>query len=84
MKNKVLVKIYVPSIDELYEIYIPTNETVNKVLELIIKSVYELCDSNFDDTSKHYILDPLTSAIYENDKIIRDTNIENSKKIILI
>lgn len=84
MKNKVLVKVYVPSIDEEYEIYIPTNETIKKVLELIVKSVYELSDSNLDQEAKHYILDPDTSNIYTNDLIIRDTNIKNSKKIILI
>ena len=84
MKNKVLVKVYVPSIDEEYEIYIPTNESIKKVLELIVKSVYELSDSNLDQETKHYILDPDTSSTYTNDQIIRDTNIKNSKKIILV
>lgn len=84
MKNKVLVKVYVPSIDERYEIYIPTNETIKKVLDLIVKSVYELSDSNLDMESKHYLLDPDTSNIYTNEQIIRETNINNSKKIVLI
>ena len=84
MKNKVLVKVYVPCIDEEYEIYIPTNETINKVLQLIIKYIYELYDSSLDLETKHYILDPDTSITYTNDQIIRDTNIKNSKKIILV
>lgn len=84
MKNKVLIKVYVPSIDELYEIYIPTNESVKKVLDLIVKSIYELSDSNLDIDENHYMLDPESSNIYLNDQIIRDTNIKNSKKIILI
>lgn len=84
MKNKVLVKVYVPSVDVEYEIYIPTNETINKVLELIIKSVSELSDDNLDLNQKHYLLDPETSIIYENANIVRETNIKNSKKLILI
>ena len=84
MKNKVLVKIYVPSIDEEYEIYIPTNESIKKVLELIVKSVYELSDSYLDMTVDHYLLDPNTSSVYMNDQIIRDTDIKNSKKLILV
>lgn len=84
MKNKVLVRVYVPSIDEEYEIYIPTNETIKKVLDLIVKSVYELSDSNLNQDDRHYILDPDTSSVYANDQIIRDTNIKNSKKIILV
>lgn len=84
MKNKVLVKVYVPSIDEEYEIYIPTNESVKKILELVVKSIYELSDSNINQEEKHYLLDPDTSTVYTEDQIIRDTNIKNSKKIILM
>lgn len=84
MKNKILINIYVPDINEEYEIYIPTNETINKVLELIIKSVSELSDDNLDLDKKHYLLDPDNCTVYSEDLIIRDTNIKNSKKIILI
>ena len=84
MKNKILVKVYVPSIDEEYEVYIPVNETINKVLELILKSVSELSDDNLDLNQKHYILDPDTSITYDKSNIVRDTNIKNSKKIILV
>ena len=84
MKNKVLVKIYVPSIDSEYEIYIPVNETIKKVLDLLIKSIYELSDSNFNNEANHYIMDPKSGLVYEIDYIIRDTNIRNGSKIILI
>ena len=84
MKNKVLVKVYVPSVDSEYEIYIPVNETIKKVLDLLIKSIYELSDSNFNNEVNHYIMDPKTGLAYEVDYIIRDTNIRNGSKIILI
>ena len=84
MKNKVLVNVYVPSIDENYELYIPINETVKKVIELLVKSIYELSDSTLNQEDKHYLLDPTNSNIYMDDQLIRDTNIRNSKKIILI
>ena len=84
MKNKVLVIIYVPNINEKYEIYIPTNETVSKVVELISKTIYELSDSCFDLSKEHFLLDPENSNIYSRGQIVRDTNIKNSKKLILI
>ena len=84
MKNKILIKIFVPSIDDEYEIYIPTKESVKKVLDLIVKSIYELSDSNLNQQDSHYLLDPDTSRIYTNDQIIRDTDIKNGKKIILV
>lgn len=84
MKNKVLVKVYVPSVDSDYEIYIPVNETIKKILDLLIKTIYELSDSNFNNEIEHYIMDPKTGIVYEIDAIIRDTNIRNGSKIILI
>lgn len=84
MNNKVLVNIYVPSIDEEYEIYIPINESIGKVLDLILKSIYELSDSNINIEDDHYLLDPETAITYDISSIVRDTNIKNSKKIILI
>ena len=84
MKNKVLIKVYAISIDEEYEIYIPTNESIKKVLELIVKSLLELSDSNFNQEVQHYLMDPELSTVYLNNQIIRDTNIKNSKRIVLI
>lgn len=84
MKNKVLINVYVPNIDEEYEIYIPVNESIGRVLELILKSVYELSDSSIVIEKEHYLLDPETAIIYDISSIVRDTNIKNSKRIILI
>ena len=36
MKNKILIKLYVPFIDEIYELFIPTNESVKKVVDLVV------------------------------------------------
>ena len=84
MKNKVLVNIYVPTIDALYELYIPTNESIRKVLELIVKSVYDLSDNNLNIEVKHFLLDPEEATMYNELSIVRDTNIKNGKKIILV
>ena len=84
MKNKVLIKLFVVSISEEYELYIPVNETIKKVLDLIIKSVYDLSDGCFEKEKKHWLIDAENSNPYLSDEIIRDTNIKNSKKLILI
>jgi hypothetical protein len=84
MKNKVLINLYVPTIDSNYEIYIPVNESVKKVLELIVKSVVELSDGAFDLRVSHFLMDPDVGFLYNDAQIIRDTNIKNSKKVILV
>lgn len=84
MKNKVLIKLYVSYLDETYELFIPTNETIKKVVDLIVKSVYELSDSVLDLAIHYNVMDPYTSQIYNETLIVRDTNIVNGKKIVLV
>ena len=84
MKNKILVKVYVPSLDNIYEIYISVNETIKKNLELILKVINELSDSNFDTSVERMLVDMDTLDVYNDSAIIRDTKIRNSTKLLLI
>lgn len=84
MKNKVLVRVYVPCIDFEYEIYIPVNESIRKVITLIVNSVYELSDENININNNYCLFNPDTMEFYKLSSIVRDTDITNSKKIILI
>jgi len=84
MKNKILINLYVTSLDENYEIFIPTNESIKKVVDLIVKSVFDLSDGVLDLTPHYYLIDPIKSEIYIESSIVRDTNLENGKKVILI
>lgn len=84
MKNKILINLYVSYLDEIYEIFIPTNESIKKVVDLIVKSVFDLSDGVLDLTIHYNLIDPLNSEIYKESSIVRDTNIVNGKKVILI
>ena len=84
MKNKVLINLFVPSIDLKFELYIPINDSVKKVLDLIFKSVNELSDNILNTKNIHYLMDPDSGFIYNETQIIRETNIRNSKNIVLI
>lgn len=84
MKNKLLINVYVLSLSEEYEIYIPANESVKAVVDLIVKSVTELSDGRLDKNSKYCLLDCESNMVYNYSLIIRNTNIINGKKLILI
>lgn len=83
MKNKVLINVYVPSIDYEYEVYVPVNETISKVIDLIVKSIQDISEVSLPNLSNYCLLDPDTSKVYDYGLIIRDTNIVNNKKVIL-
>lgn len=84
MKNKILVRVYVPCIDLEYEIYIPVNESIKKVTAMIVNSVYELSDKSIKLDEKYCIFNPETMEFYKLSSIVRDTDIINSKKLILV
>ena len=42
MKNKVLIELIVPTLEETYDVYIPINKRVGNVTTLLTKVVSEL------------------------------------------
>lgn len=83
MKNKVLINLVVPKLMETYELYIPVNERIVKIKQLIISSLKELSDDKFIEKENYNLIDPDTGETYDNKMIVRDLNIKNSKRIIL-
>lgn len=84
MKNKVLIKVIVPSLNEEYEVFIPVNERITKVKELLAKSINDISDSSFDTNKIYSLIDPDMGTIYDSRLSVRETNIINSKKVVLL
>ena len=47
MKNKVLVDLIVPEIDEEYSVYLPINKKIGNIIILLNKAIYELTNGDF-------------------------------------
>ena len=84
MMNKVLIKLYVPNLGELYDVFIPVNEIMWKVNKLVVKSVSDLSDG-FMSTDKNYALVNMKNGrVYNSNEIVINTDIRNSTEIALI
>lgn len=83
MKNKILIRLYIVEIDQHYDIFVPTNEYIGKLIKLIVSSAFELSDIE-SKKEEYYMLNPDTGEVYNNNDILRDSNIKNAKKIYLI
>lgn len=83
MKNKILIKLIVPVLMTEYEIFIPVNERISRVKELLVKSISDLSDSTFDENKMYSLIDSDNGTIYDSRLTIRDTNIINSKRVVL-
>lgn len=83
MKNKVLVELYIVEADKYYNVFIPVNEYIGKVVEFITNSAFELSDIT-PSKQEYYLINPDNGSVYENSKIVRETDIRNAKKIFLV
>lgn len=79
LDNKLLVNLYVLSLDKNFEIFLPVNDKVGNISNLLGKSFFGII------SGKNYaILNLSTGKIYNNNDLIRNTDIKNGTKLILI
>lgn len=83
MKDKLFVMVYVPLIEEEYDIYIPTVKKVGTVKKLIIKIVEEGTDGLFKDDGTRFLYDKLSGDLIDDNQWVRDSVIKNGSKLVL-
>lgn len=84
MRNKVLVELIVPEIEESYNLYLPINKTIGESIELLNKAIYDLSDGVYSGGTKNFLYNKDTGERYDINKKIYDTDIRNGTGIILI
>ena len=84
MENKVLVTVYVPCLDNKYDMYIPVNKRIYSVIDLIKLALFELSECHFRIDKVYELYDHDTGELYDMNKLVRDTNIKNNSNIMLI
>lgn len=82
--NKVLVKLYVPVIEKEYDIWLPINKKVHKIVNLLEKSVNELCGGYYTPSKTPMLYDKNSSKPYNMNLNVKDNNIKNGAELILI
>ena len=78
--NKYLVNIYVLSLDTNYEVYLPANEKVGNITKLMNTTMFDSINS--DKNCK--LINADTGVLYNNNDLVRNTDIKNDSKLMLI
>ncbi len=84
MKNKVLVKLVVPEIDEAYDIFIPVNIRIGLVIKLLDKLVFDVSGGLFEMGKKRCLYNEDTAEAYPINALVRETNIRSGRMVILM
>ena len=76
MNNKILIELEIPLIEKKYDLFIPINKKIGTIKALTENAYIPRNDSNF--YSKE------TGEIFDVNKTVRDTELKNGSRIILI
>ena len=83
MNNKVLIKVTMLELDESFDCFIPVNEIMWRIKELILKSISDISGTNLL-TNNYIIINKDTSNIYDNNDIVINTDIRNGTELYFI
>ncbi len=84
MNEEVLVKLYVPMMDEQYDIWIPLDKKIHKIISLLVKSVNELTKGYYTPTKMPILYDRITAEAFDINLKVIETEIRNGTELIMI
>lgn len=83
-KNKILVELEIPLIEKKYDLFIPINKRIGTIKNLIESSLLELTDKSYKIKEDTNLYSKDTGMIYDVNSNVRDTDLKNGSRIILL
>ena len=83
-KNKVLIELEIPLIEKKYDLFIPTNKKIGTIKRLIEMALVELTYGAYLPKEETNFYSKETGEIYDINKTVRDTDLKNGSRIVLI
>jgi hypothetical protein len=82
--NKVLVTVYVPLIEQEYNLFIPVNRKIGLVKKILVNSIVELSDGAYMIDTEIALYNKMTNQEYKDDMFVIESDIRNGTKLILL
>lgn len=82
--TKYLVDVYLPSLGEHYDTFLPAGKTIGEVTFLIAGIAESLSNGNYKGTADSILINAINGEIYNRNITVYDAGICNSSKLILI
>lgn len=80
--NKLLIVLYVPTVEKEYSVFVPVGKTIGAIKTYICDIVSELSEQNL--VNKMYLYDKDGQTLYDDNQLLKNTNIKNGTRLILI
>ncbi len=82
--DNVLVKLYVPMLEEIYDVWIPSHKRIYNVIILLVKAINELNNNCYNPTEMPMLYDKLTAEMYDVNLRVKETSIRSGAELILL
>ena len=83
-KNKILIELEIPLIERKYDLFIPINKKVGTIKKLIEEALVDLSDNAYIIAEDTNLYNKETGTVYDVNKTVRDTDLKNGSRIILL
>ena len=83
MEYKVLIRLYIPEIEQNYEIYIPINKTISQVLVMLNKLVKNISGDMYPEKNNLKLYNRRTMEQYNLKDVVRNTTIRNGTELVI-
>lgn len=84
MNNKVLILVFVPSLEVSFEFYIPINKKIGTIKNSIIDFIQNEYGFSIKDTGGVSIVEKETGTVLNEDIFVYDSTIRNGTRVLLI
>lgn len=83
--NKLLLNFSVPTVGVNFDAYIPINKKIGTIKKYLIPIINEMSENNFNVSLEEVqFVDHETGKEYENNLYVKDTEIKNGTKLIIL
>ncbi len=83
-KNKILIELEIPLIEKKYDLFIPINKKIGTIKKLIENSLSDLTGNDYEIREDANLYSKDTGEIYDVNKTVKDTDLQNGSRIILL
>ena len=82
--NKIFVKLYIPTMDLKYDIFLPLNRQLYDIILLLVKAINEFSGGYYTPKKLPMLYDRLTAKPYDINLTVVESTIRNGTELILI
>lgn len=82
--DKILVKVYVPMLEKIYDVWIPSHKRIYNVIDLLIKAVNELNDNCYKPNKMPMLYDKITAKAYDINLSVKESTMRSGTEIVLV